>query len=370
MILPKLGKIRITKSYLPTVRSFALYAGSFALFVSAIGYSYHNSQNQNLQSMLTSNASAMQHDPSVDQITALQVAGGIADRADLPVAANIANLSTSLDVQNKISKPQVIAVKADSRSVTTYTTKDGDTLQSVAEQFNLSPQTIQWANNTTNETVEVGAKLTVPPVDGVIYTVKDGDTIQSIAEKYTADAKMIVTFNDLELTEIRKDQRIMLPDATLPVEERPDYVAPVTNANINSRGTNASVNGLVNGFTPITMSANGNAYAFGNCTSWAYERRAQLGHPVGSYWGNAATWDTLARSAGYIVDKTPTVGAVMQMPAFVDAYTGGYGHVAIVESVNGDGSINISEMNYAGNFNVVTYRTVPASQAALYNYIH
>jgi surface antigen len=58
------------------------------------------------------------------------------------------------------------------------------------------------------------------------------------------------------------------------------------------------------------------------------------------------------------------------MPAFIDAYTGAYGHVGVVEAVNPDGSVYVSEMNYAGNFNRVTYRTIPAGQAALYNYIH
>ena len=66
----------------------------------------------------------------------------------------------------------------------------------------------------------------------------------------------------------------------------------------------------------------------------------------------------------------PEVGAVYQMPAFIDAYTGAYGHVGIVEAVNGDGSITVSDMNYAGGFNSVSYRTIPASVVGLYNYIH
>ena len=48
---------------------------------------------------------------------------------------------------------------------------------------------------------------------------------------------------------------------------------------------------------------------------------------------------------------------------------GGYGHVAIVESINPDGSITVSEMNYAG-FNVISNRTVPAGSIGRYNFIH
>jgi surface antigen len=51
-----------------------------------------------------------------------------------------------------------------------------------------------------------------------------------------------------------------------------------------------------------------------------------------------------------------------------DSYSaGGYGHVAVVESVNADGSIVVSEMNYAG-WNVVSSRTV--TNPGSYNFIH
>jgi surface antigen len=73
----------------------------------------------------------------------------------------------------------------------------------------------------------------------------------------------------------------------------------------------------------------------------------------------------MARGSGFRVDNVPEVGAVMQ-----DSYSaGGYGHVAVVESVGADGSVTVSEMNYAG-WNVKSSRTLDAGQAARYNYIH
>lgn len=382
--MSKRRKIELKKSYLPTLRSFTTYAGVFSVLISAIGYSYHLPDSSTISSIATTNVSASQDDSSVDEVTALQIAGNIAKRADLPVAANIANQSISMEAENKISqndtpiisKPQIIDPTADNRSIEKYTAKDGDTVPSIAEQFEVSAQTIKWANSLNTDTVEPGSEMTVPPVDGIVYSVKDGDTVELIADKYKSDAAQIVSFNDLELSGLKNDQQIIVPNGVLPLEEQPGYVAPVqvSASSINATGTSPVNSGsgslLVNGYTAINMTAAGNAYAFGNCTSWAYERRAQLGHPIGSYWGNAATWDSLGRAAGYVVDKTPTVGSVFQMPAFVDAYTGVYGHVGIVEGVNPDGSIYISEMNYAGNFNRVTYRTIPAAQAALYNYIH
>ncbi|MFD0705468.1 CHAP domain-containing protein [Alloscardovia venturai] len=87
----------------------------------------------------------------------------------------------------------------------------------------------------------------------------------------------------------------------------------------------------------------GNAYPFSQCTWWAYTRRHQLGLPVGSYFGNGGQWANSARKLGYTVDHTPEVGAIM---VFAPGQAGSdptYGHVAIVEKINSDGSIVTSE---------------------------
>lgn len=90
-------------------------------------------------------------------------------------------------------------------------------------------------------------------------------------------------------------------------------------------------------------------------------------------WGNAYSWDDYARGAGYRVDNTPSAGSVGQ----VDGYP--YGHVFWVESVNGDGSINVTEYNnawatylYSGDMHYGDFgaRTIPAGEVGSYNYIH
>ena len=54
-------------------------------------------------------------------------------------------------------------------------------------------------------------------------------------------------------------------------------------------------------------------------------------------------WASNAANDGYQVDNTPSVGAIMQ--------SGPYDHV-YVERINGDGSILISEMNYANGHTI------------------
>lgn len=56
-------------------------------------------------------------------------------------------------------------------------------------------------------------------------------------------------------------------------------------------------------------------------------------------WGNASNWGNAARSNGYVVNGTPSAGAVAYSTAGI------YGHVMWVESVNGNGTVNLTEYN-------------------------
>jgi surface antigen len=111
----------------------------------------------------------------------------------------------------------------------------------------------------------------------------------------------------------------------------------------------------------------GNAYPWSECTWWAYVRRHQLHLPVGSYLGNGADWAASARRLGYWVDGTPrSPGDVMVFAAGQDGSSVDYGHVAIVEKINDDGTVLISECGSAYQ-GVTHYRTV---SPANHSFIH
>jgi surface antigen len=178
--------------------------------------------------------------------------------------------------------------------------------------------------------------------------------VDSIASRFQANPQRITSYNDLEISGVVAGQQIVVPGGILPADQRPG-ARPAT---VRGSGGSSFVASYRN------ASVAGNRYDYGYCTWYAYQRRAELGRPVGSFWGNASTWASYARGSGYNVSRTPSVGAVMQ-----DSYSaGGYGHVAVVESVGADGSISVSEMNYAG-WNVKSYRTLSAGEAAGYNFI-
>lgn len=304
-----------------------------------------------------------QPNTSVDQIAAATVASTVAQTLNLSVQDNVQNLAVSLNAKtalaqtdsNVLTKPQIIEQSSGRKGATTYVTVASDTVQSVATRFGVSEDTIRWANSLTSDAIGAGKNLTIPGTTGVLYTIKAGDTAGALADKYKADASRIVTYNDLELTGLNPGTIIVIPDGVLPANERPGYVSP-TSSRYNSGITISSVGATVYG---------GNGYAYGYCTWYAFNRRAELGRPIGSNWGNAVTWAAYARAAGFRVDKSPEAGAVFQQGG---GYSG-LGHVGVVERVNADGSIFVSEMNYAG-WNVVSNRTIPAGQVGSYNYIH
>jgi surface antigen len=91
-------------------------------------------------------------------------------------------------------------------------------------------------------------------------------------------------------------------------------------------------------------SANASDYSgrfpYGYCTWYAAQH-----HHV-TWLGMAGEWLTNAQAQGVPTSSEPTPGAIVVYGPG-RGYSG-YGHVAIVESVNDDGTFAVSEMNYGG----------------------
>ena len=75
--------------------------------------------------------------------------------------------------------------------------------------------------------------------------------------------------------------------------------------------------------------------------------------------GNAYEWIDNARNAGILVDQTPTEHSIAIRPIYSN-YWGDVGHAMYVESVNSDGTINVSQYNadLRGNYSTVSHRSV------------
>ncbi|TAL14571.1 LysM peptidoglycan-binding domain-containing protein [Patescibacteria group bacterium] len=360
----------------PKASTVAIYASIFAVIVAVVAVGYHAPQETSgVANASPATTDTQTQSAAIDQVVATNVAANLAETTNLSVAPNVIESAVSAQTQSDflqsdttvITKPQILQPGAENRSITSYTVKAGDTADSVAAQYGLSVNTIEWANNLSSSALKPGTVLTVLPTDGVLYTVKSGDTLQSISDKYSVDQTRVILYNDLaDANAVTAGLKLILPGANLPTNERPGYVAPLA-------ATTAFFTGYSSGFDGNTWhikngTPNNGNYAAGNCTAYAYDRRMELGLPVGKNWGNAGSWAyNAANGIGVAqklrVDHTPSIGAVMQ-----DS-----GHVAIVENILPNGDVQVSEMNAyvsGGGWNIVSGRNVPAAYVGQYLYIH
>ncbi len=107
-----------------------------------------------------------------------------------------------------------------------YTVKEGDTIASIAANFNISVNTVLWANGlNSREVIKVGDHLTILPVTGVQHTVTSGDTVLALANDYDAKVSDIVEFNNLgDGSRLSIGQKIIIPDGYITPETAPQIV--------------------------------------------------------------------------------------------------------------------------------------------------
>ncbi len=72
-------------------------------------------------------------------------------------------------------------------SIEFYTVKPGDTLWSIAEQFQLDFETLRWSNPELERNPDIlvaGSKLRIMPVPGIYHLLEPDDTIEALAQRY------------------------------------------------------------------------------------------------------------------------------------------------------------------------------------------
>ena len=126
---------------------------------------------------------------------------------------------------------QVLGVEGRSErdSIISYKVKSGDSLRSVADKFEISEETIKWANSLTDESLSVGQELLILPTTGVLYYVERGDTLSDIAQRHKAKGDEIISFNDIEdETQITPGDQLIIPDGEKPAKPAPQQAPQVT----------------------------------------------------------------------------------------------------------------------------------------------
>ena len=324
--------------------------------------------NLNLQSI-----SKKDYAVSTDQLSEFYVVSELASNLSLAssevVNVNYNSLTTLRDSgqvsTEKMEKPIApLATSCLKVGAIAYTVLEGDTIASITGKYaacGVTETMVRWSNNFKNTyEPKAGEVIYLPSRAGFVYKIKSGDTVESIAGKYGAKSDEIIAANNLELNQsLSVGTAILLPDGNLPETERPDYVAP--------RITNSQSQSYTQSVYYRTYWTSANQMPWGWCTWYAWQRRYELGggYVLPGGLGNANTWDNaLISSFPSSRGTNPQAGDVFQTDS------GYYGHVGIVDSVNDDGTITISDMNGIAGWGHVGRKTVPQSVWSGYLFIH
>lgn len=304
----------------------------------------------------------------LDQLSSADIAVHASRMTNLPEAVAITNqadseateLAITATENRVVAKPQVVATTLKSaKDIKNYVAVEGDTLSILATKFGVTSDSIRWSNGLSTEKIPAGKKLQIPPVSGIIYSVKNGDTPESLAQRYSSSKEQILADNDAEIAGIKPGQQILIRGGIQPVVVR----AVAT--------TSSSASSFIGGAAKFGY----NGYDYGYCTWYVANKRLAAGSAMPTNLGNASTWATRAAAYGLATGRTPRVGA-----AVVTA-TRGAGHVALVERINDDGSIWISEMNSSGQVSIdnpakaggwgrVDFKLIPAGAASSFGYVY
>ncbi|MBF0754245.1 CHAP domain-containing protein [Jeotgalicoccus nanhaiensis] len=245
-------------------------------------------------------------------------------------------------------------------TATTYTIEAGDTLFAIANQFNVTVDNLKAWNNLSSDLIIAGKTISVAESAApAAMTVEEAPAEETAAPAEEVSAPAV---EEVEAAEAAPAESAPAPAAEEVQTE--EVSAPAVEEVEQPQAATPAAS------APVTSASNGaNYYDWGTCAWYVFEQRSQRGLSVGNMWGDAKNWAAGAQAAGYSVSNSPSVGAIMQAPAYTNgAY--GLGHVAIVESVNSDGSIVVSEMQFNGGLGSVSTRTLSASQAASHNFIN
>ena len=200
--------------------------------------------------------------------------------------------------------------------VTQYTVQPNDTIIGIAEQFNLQPSTIFFANTyklyDDPHALMAGMVINILPVDGVYYEWHDGDGLNGVASYYSSTPEAIIEF----------------PGNGLSYETIGDY----SNPNING-GTWLIIPGGKRTYMSVTASGG--------------RRENGLDGPIGT---STFIWPTSVTTiSGYEYDEATNhraidIGGSMGNPVYaadsgVVTYAGyndfGYGNLVIIDHGNG-----------------------------------
>lgn len=195
-------------------------------------------------------------------------------------------------------------VSSKSRSqIENYEVKPGDSLEKIAKLFDVSIDTIKWANDLKTDVIKPGQILKIPPMTGVVHKVVSGDTVYSIAKKYGVPAQNIVNFiwnefADPDTFALTPGQIIFVPEGVIKPTPAPSYSKFVASIQAGKKGSSNFIwptSGVItqyyvwyhkaldiaNPSSPPILAADNGVVVYAGCVAWGYGCHVIINHNNG-----------------------------------------------------------------------------------------
>ncbi|MBN2304772.1 MAG: M23 family metallopeptidase [Anaerolineae bacterium] len=206
--------------------------------------------------------------------------------------------------------------------VVQYVVQDGDTLESIAADFDLNDYyTLIWSNKTNKyNPLRAGNTLNVLPVDGVYYEVSDVVTIRDLAAQYSVEPYDIIDseynnlFGSTPDTLLVTGMWVVVPGGEA---ERELFLAAPTN--VSGSGSGGAISGT---------------YSLWGCTANVGGGSPPYSRPLASYtWirgfvPGGHTGVDIAPGSGQIGEPVFAAGAGTVV--YAGSISGGYGNVVVL----------------------------------------
>lgn len=265
------------------------------------------------------------------------------------------------------NSPAATTASGERHETIKYIVREGNTISSIANKFGIDVATILTESQKyADDVIKPGDELTILPVSGATERVDEGETLSGISKKHDVAIDKIMSYNALvNATDIEIAQILIIPDGKRSIEmrPRPEVEEPPTRtqlASTNNTSSRTTASNTTSGISqPVVQKGPsvGNRFPYGYCTWYVAGRRGDV-----TWRGNAGQWLGNAQAQGRSTGRIPAKGAILV------TNESWWGHVAVVESVNGD-SVTISEMNYKG-FGIQSTRTISNSSGVIKGYIY
>ena len=127
-------------------------------------------------------------------------------------------------------------------NTTIYIVKRGDSLWKIANDYGVTVDVLKELNNLTTNGLQIGQQLIVPaqasdtPANEIVYTVKKGDSLWTIAQQYNTTISALKTRNNLTSNVLSIGQQLIIPSSTQTPSNDSNNTQPAEKTYVVQRG--------------------------------------------------------------------------------------------------------------------------------------